>query len=221
MTGLNLILLGPPGAGKGTQAARLRDELGVTYLATGDLLRRHRAEDTALGRRAARYMTAGRLVPDRLVISMLLDALGSASPRGFLLDGFPRTTTQAEALEAALDTASLRLTAVLLIDAPDDVIVERISGRLTCPQGHVFHRQSDPPARAGICDHDGERLVTRDDDRPDTVRSRLEVYHAETEPLVAYYKSRGLLRTFDGTQPPGDVLASIRTALGLEPARHR
>ena len=155
MTDLNLVLLGPPGAGKGTQAARLRDDLDLPYLSTGDLLRRHRAKGTELGLQAASYMAEGRLVPDELVISMLMDAVENGPPHGFLLDGFPRTVVQADALEAALTEAGTALRAVLLIDAPDEVIIERISGRLTCPRGHVFHAEHSPPAVEGVCDHDG------------------------------------------------------------------
>ena len=161
----------------------------LPYLSTGDLLRRHRAKGTDLGLQAASYMAEGRLVPDDLVISMLMHAVENGPPHGFLLDGFPRTIVQADALEAALErggTAGHR--AVLLIDAPDEVIIERISGRLTCPHGHVFHIQNAPPQRAGICDHDGEPLAQRDDDHPETVRRRLEVYHEQTEPLVSHYR---------------------------------
>jgi adenylate kinase len=215
MTDLNLVLFGPPGAGKGTQAARLRDDLGLPYLSTGDLLRRHRAKGTELGLQAAGYMAEGRLVPDELVISMLMDAVQDGPPHGFLLDGFPRTTVQADALEAALDRAGTALRAVLLIDAPDTVIVERISGRLTCARGHVFHVQNSPPVRAGVCDHDGEPLTQRDDDLPETVRRRLAVYHELTEPLVAHYEQRGLLCRVDGTRAPAEVFDTIRAVLGL------
>src|SRR5687768_3800138 len=146
---MNLVLLGPPGAGKGTQAARLRDELQLPYLSTGDLLRRHRAKGTALGLAAAEYMDQGQLVPDELIITMLMDAV-NGPPRGFLLDGFPRTVVQAEALERSLDAAGSRLRAVVLVEVPDQVIVGRISGRLTCPYGHVYHAQVSPPVRAGV-----------------------------------------------------------------------
>jgi adenylate kinase len=185
---LNLILLGPPGAGKGTQAARLRDEFGLTHVSTGDLLRRHRAERTDLGLEAAEFMTSGRLVPDSLVIAMLVRELQDAD--GVLLDGFPRTIAQAEALEEVLERAGRTLTATVLIDVPDHVVVERITGRATCADG--------PP---------------RDDDRPATVRRRLAVYHKQTVPLVAYYAERGLLVTVDGARTPADVAEEIATAL--------
>jgi adenylate kinase len=186
MTDLNLVLLGPPGAGKGTQAERPRDDLDLCHLATGDLLRQHRAEGTALGRRAAAYMDAGGLVPDELVVTMLLDALPDdvqAGRRGFLLDGFPRTIAQADMLDGALRRTGLALTAVVMLAADDEVIVERLSGR------------------------------GRSDDTPETVRRRLAVYHEATVPLVDYYEALGLLRRVDGTRPPDEVTAAIRAAL--------
>lgn len=221
MTDLNLVLLGPPGAGKGTQAALLRDLLGLPYLSTGDLLRRHRAKQTPLGREAARFMDAGTLVPDDLVISMLMDAVTDGPPQGFLLDGFPRTVGQADALDVALDDAQTALRAVLLIDLPSEIIVGRIAGRLTCPRGHVFHVRNSPPAHDGICDHDGERLTQRDDDRADTVRRRLEVYRETTAPLAGYYEERGLLCRIDGTREPDEVFDAICDALDLKVGRRR
>jgi adenylate kinase len=215
---MNLILLGPPGGGKGTQAERLREAYGLTHLSTGDLLRRHRAEGTELGRRAAAYMTSGRLVPDALVTAMLVEALAEAAA-GFLLDGFPRTIPQADALGAALDEAGQPLTAVMLLDVPDDVIVDRISGRVTCPHGHVYHVHSQPPATAGVCDHDGEPVARRDDDHPETVRRRLDVYAEQTAPLVDYYDARGLLLRVDGTRPTGEVYDSLCAALSAKNAR--
>ena len=185
----------------------------MTHLATGDLLRRHRSDGTDLGRQAEYYMSAGRLVPDALVTAMLVAALAETPSTGFLLDGFPRTIPQAEALHAALETAGEPLTAVVLLDVPDDVIVERIAGRLTCPHGHVFHAHSQPPARDGVCDRDGEPLLQRDDDRPETVRRRLEVYRSQTAPLADYYEARGLLRRVDGTLPELDVYREICATL--------
>jgi adenylate kinase len=212
MTDANLALLGPPGAGKGTQAQRLCAELALRHLATGDLLRRHRAKGTDLGRRAAAHMDAGRLVPDDLVVSMLLDALPDGR-EAFLLDGFPRTLGQADLLGAALHDAGIALAAVVQIAVPDELIVERLSGRVTCPQGHVFHLRTAPPARAGICDHDGEPLERREDDHPETVRRRLGVYHEATAPLVDYYETNGLLRRVDGTRRPDEVFRAIRAQL--------
>ena len=163
-------------------------------------------------------MTLGRLVPDELVISMLLQELDAAGPGGFLLDGFPRTTAQAYALDRPLGKAGRRLTAALFLDAPDAVIVERLSGRLTCPRGHVFNARTQPPARPGVCDHDGEPLSVHDDDRAETVRRRLDVYHEVTEPLVGYYEERGVLHSFNGLSTPDAVSEAIRGSLGLAPA---
>jgi len=202
---LNLILLGPPGAGKGTQAARLRDHFDLRYIATGDLLRDHRARETDLGHRAARYMKTGRLVPDELVTAMVDEEIHDAGRGGFLLDGYPRTLAQADALDTALEASGRRLTAAILIDVPDDELVERIGGRRQCPKGHVYHVRYDPPGSEGICDHDGLALLQRDDDNPETVRKRLQVYHRETEPLVQRYTDRGLLRRIDGSLSPDEV----------------
>jgi adenylate kinase len=211
---MNLVLLGPPGAGKGTQAARLRDELGLSHLSTGDLLRRHRADATALGRAASDYMDRGQLVPDELVISMLMAAVDEP-PRGFLLDGFPRTLVQAEALDRRLEAAGSRLNAVVLVDVPDRMIVRRISGRLTCPYGHVYHTEASPPVRAGVCDRDGTALLRRDDDQPETVRRRLFDYHESTAPLVGFYERRQILVRVDGSPAPSAVLDAIRAALSV------
>jgi adenylate kinase len=210
---MNLMLLGPPGGGKGTQAARLREEFELTHLATGDLLRRHRAEGTALGREAAEYMSSGRLVPDALVTSMLIAALEEAPAQGFLLDGFPRTVPQADALADALEEAGRPLTAVVLLEVDDAVIVERISGRVTCPDGHVFHLASRPPAVDGECDHACGAVTRRDDDHPDTVQRRLDVYAEQTAPLAGYYGERGLLVRVDGDRPEADVYDSILASL--------
>jgi adenylate kinase len=209
---LNLILIGPPGAGKGTQAARLRDDFGLTHIATGDLLRAHRERATDLGLRAARYMAEGRLVPDELVTEMIGEEIDSA-PGGFLLDGFPRTPGQADALDRVLEEHGRPLSAVLLIDVPDDVLVERISGRRLCPDGHVYHVKYNPPAREGVCDIDGTPLTQREDDKPETVRKRLEVYHRETEPLVERYEHHGTLYRVDGTRSPDEVHAQLRDVL--------
>ena len=197
----NLILLGPPGCGKGTQAARLVEALGVCHVSTGDLLRCHRAEGTELGRQATEYMNAGKLVPDDLVIAMLVEEMGDTDADGFLLDGFPRTLAQAD----ALDASGIKLYEVLLIDVPDDVIIERISGRLTCPGGHVFHERTHPPERPGVCDVCGAPLTRRGDDRAEAVRQRLETYREQTEPLVGRYVEAGLLRRVDGTRSPDEV----------------
>jgi adenylate kinase len=210
---LNLILLGPPGAGKGTQATRLQQDFNLPYIGTGDLLREHRAQETELGRRAAEYMDAGELVPDELVVAMILAKVEDEGDDGFLLDGFPRNTTQADALAEALERAGRRLTAVLLVDVPDELLVRRLSGRRQCRNGHVYHLESDPPKHEGHCDQDGLPLFQREDDREETIRRRLETYHEQTEPLIDYYDERGLLRRFDGSRSPVQVHDHIRATL--------
>jgi adenylate kinase len=210
---LNLILLGPPGAGKGTQAARLSDDFGLPYIGTGDLLREHRREQTELGRQAEEFMAAGHLVPDDLVIAMILEKIADEGDDGFLLDGFPRTIPQADALGDEMEKRSRRLTAALLIEAPDEVVVERLSGRRQCSNGHLYHVNYDPPKHDNRCDQCGRPLVQRDDDRPEAIRERLEVYHELTEPLKDYYDERGLLRRFDGTRDKVEVHDHIRATL--------
>jgi adenylate kinase len=210
---LNLILLGPPGAGKGTQAARLRDDFGLPYIGTGDLLREHKANATELGEKAKEYMAKGELVPDELVIEMILEKVEDEGDDGFLLDGFPRSVPQADALNDALERKGRRLTAALLIEAPDEVVVERISGRRVCGNGHVYHVKYDPPKHDEVCDQDGKPLSQRDDDREDAVRARLAVYHRTTEPAIDYYEDNGLLRRFDGTRGVTEVHDHIRATL--------
>jgi adenylate kinase len=210
---LNLILLGPPGAGKGTQAGRLRDDFGLPYIGTGDLLREHKANATELGEKAKEYMAKGELVPDDLVIEMILEKVEDEGDDGFLLDGFPRSVPQADALADALERKGRRLTAALLIEAPDDVVVERISGRRVCSTGHVYHVKYDPPKHDDVCDQDGKPLIQRDDDKPETVKKRLDVYHRETSPLIDYYDDKGLLRRFDGTRDKTEVHDHIRATL--------
>jgi adenylate kinase len=213
MSELNLILLGPPGAGKGTQAGRLREDFGLPYIGTGDLLREHRQNQTELGVAAQKYMDNGDLVPDDLVIAMILEKVEEDGPDGFLLDGFPRTIGQADALARELDGMGRRLTAALLIEAPDDVLVKRLSGRRQCSAGHLYHVEYDPPKHDGVCDQDGKPLTQRSDDRPDAISKRLKTYHAQTEPLIGYYDERGLLRRFDGTRDKTEVHDHIRATL--------
>lgn len=215
MSELNLILFGPPGAGKGTQAARLQEDFRLPYVATGDILRAAVKDGTDLGVQAKRFMDAGELVPDELVIDLIVDRIGADDARdGFILDGFPRTRAQADALGAAFDRLGRRITAVLLIDVPDEDLVRRISGRrVSVKTGRPYHVETDPPKHEGRCDVDGSRLVQRDDDKPEVVKKRLEVYHAETEPLVSYYDDRGLLRRIDGTRSPTEVHDHVRAVL--------
>ncbi|MEI2701306.1 MAG: adenylate kinase [Baekduia sp.] len=214
MSQLNLILMGPPGAGKGTQAERLTEDFGLPYYATGDLLRAAVREGTELGREAKKYMDAGDLVPDEVVIGMIVEALGTDEAEdGFLLDGFPRTVPQADALGRALEQLGRRLNGVLLIEAPDEEIERRISGRRVSENGRVYHVEFDPPKTEGVCDVDGSALIQRDDDKPETVRKRLAVYHEQTTPLIAYYEDLGLLHSFDGSPPPAQVYEHLRATV--------
>jgi adenylate kinase len=213
---LNLILLGPPGAGKGTQAERLRDDFGLPHIATGDILRAEVAEGSELGREASRYMDAGELVPDAVIVEMITQRVAAGDARdGFLLDGFPRNEEQAHALEQALASSDRRLTAVLLIEVPDDELVRRLAGRRVCVKNpsHIYHVEFDPPKHVDVCDQDGSRLIQREDDSEETIRRRLEVYHAQTEPLIAYYDQAGLLRRFDGRRDADEVHGHLRATV--------
>jgi adenylate kinase len=211
----NLILLGPPGAGKGTQAERLQADFALAHISTGDMLRAQVAQGTKLGREAEKYMKAGELVPDEVILGMIRHRIGEQDAReGFLLDGFPRNTSQAGALAATLTDSGRRLTGVLLIDVPDAEVVRRLAGRRVCQKsGHIYHIEFDPPKREDMCDQDGSRLIQREDDKEETIRRRLEVYARQTAPLIDYYENAGLLRRFDGTRDPDEVNDHIRATV--------
>jgi adenylate kinase len=214
MAELNLILLGPPGAGKGTQAERLQEDFPLAYIATGDMLRAAVKEQTELGKEAKAYMDRGELVPDELIIAVILDRLGEQDTSdGFLLDGFPRTAKQAEALDEALRKVDRRLSAALLIEVPEDDLVRRLSGRRVCPNGHTYHLEHNPPKNDEVCDVDGEPLSQREDDREETVRKRLQVYRDQTAPLIDYYDEHDILHRFDGTRSPTEVHDHLRATI--------
>jgi adenylate kinase len=215
MVETNLILMGPPGAGKGTQAERLMEDFGLAHISTGDMLRAQVARQTELGRKAQEYMNAGELVPDEVILGMIGQRIDEQDAReGFLLDGFPRNTSQADALAATLAESDRRLTGVLLIDVPDTEVIRRLAGRRVCAKGgHVYHVEFDPPKREGVCDQDGSRLIQREDDREETIRRRLDVYARQTAPLIDYYENAGLLRRFDGQRNPDEVHDHIRATV--------
>jgi adenylate kinase len=214
MSELNLILLGPPGAGKGTQAERLQEDFPLAYIATGDMLRQAVKDETELGKEAKAYMDRGDLVPDEVIIRVILDRLAEPDTAdGFVLDGFPRTDQQAKALDEALDKVDRRLNAALLIEVPEDDLVRRLSGRRVCPNGHTYHLDHNPPKNDEVCDVDGEPLKQRDDDREETVRKRMQVYREQTAPLIEYYDERGLLHRFDGTRSPTEVHDHLRATI--------
>jgi adenylate kinase len=212
---LNLILLGPPGSGKGTQGEGLQEDLRLPYYATGDILRAAVREGTEIGKQAKEYMDRGDLVPDEVIIGVIGERVeGEEAGDGFILDGFPRTVPQAEALEAEMNKLGRKMTAAILIEVPEEEIVRRLGGRRTCEQeGHVFHVEFNPPKEEGVCDVDGSALVVREDDKPDVIEKRLEHYHTKTEPLIDYYEDRGILQKVDGDRDPDDVAEQIRGLL--------
>jgi adenylate kinase len=209
---MNLIFLGPNGAGKGTQARLLQERHGIPQIATGDMLRAAIASNSPLGQEAARYVRAGDLVPDAVMIGIVAERLAS-EPNGFVLDGFPRTIPQAEALDAVLAGMGKRLDRVIYFDVDEATLIRRLSGRQLCrANGHIYNVHSRPPKTPGICDIDGSPLYSREDDRPETVRRRLRVYHEQTEPLLAFYRVRGL---FSALNAEGDVEEIYRNLLDL------
>jgi len=207
-----VIMLGPQGAGKGTQAHRLSAALGLPHVSTGDLFRAQKNASTELGEKVRGYLDSGNLVPDEITIEMLFERVSAADcAGGYLLDGFPRTHAQAEALAGRFAEDDEVTALNLAID--DDVIVKRVSGRLVCESGHVFHVEVAPPAAEGICDTCGKDLFRREDDQPDVVEKRLSVYHQQTKPLVEYYTKQGVLRSVDGDQSPDTVFEDLRRQL--------
>lgn len=216
MPELNLILLGPPGSGKGTQGERLQEDYRLPYYATGDILRAAVKEGTELGKKAKEYMDRGDFVPDEVIIGVIGERVQSEDASdGFILDGFPRTAPQAEALDEEMEDLGRKITAVILIEVPEEEIIRRLAGRRTC-QGdppHVYHVEFDPPEKEGVCDIDGTELMVREDDKPEVIRHRLEQYHQKTEPLIAYYEEQGILHRVDGAQPPEEVEEKIRALI--------
>ncbi len=207
---MKLILLGAPGAGKGTQAKWIREEYGIPHISTGDILRKNVAEGTELGKEAKKYMDEGKLVPDELIIGMVKERLAQEDcKKGFILDGFPRTIRQAEELEKITD-----IDAVLNIHVPFDKLIERITGRRSCPKcGAVYHIKYNPPKKEGICDVCGTPLIQRDDDKEETVKNRLKTYEEQTAPLIEYYEKKGKLITVEGQEKVEDTIALVREAL--------
>ncbi|MBA2522973.1 MAG: adenylate kinase [Solirubrobacterales bacterium] len=215
MSELNLILLGPPGSGKGTQGERLQEDFRLPYYATGDILRAAVREGTELGRTAQEYMDRGDLVPDEVIIGVIGERVQQPETGdGFILDGFPRTVGQADALGEEMENLNRSITAALLIDVGDEEVIRRLGGRRTCVKnGHIFHVEFDPPKNEDVCDVCGARLIVREDDKPDVIRHRLATYQEKTKPLVAFYEERGLLKRVDGSLQPDEVSNRIRALL--------
>ena len=209
---MKIIMLGAPGAGKGTQAKQIADKYGVPHISTGDIFRANIKNGTELGKKAKEYMDQGLLVPDELTCDLVMDRIVQDDCKnGFILDGFPRTIPQAEALTAALE----KIDYAIDVDVPDENIVNRMSGRRACLNcGATYHLISIPPKVEGICDRCGSEIVLREDDKPETVQKRLKVYHEQTQPLIDYYKNQGILKSVDGTQPMDEVFKAIVTILG-------
>jgi len=206
---MRVVLLGAPGAGKGTQCKSLVDRYGLLHLSSGDILRRHRAEGSELGKKAQSYMDSGALVPDDLIIEMMMGEIANA-PSGVILDGFPRTVAQAEALDKAMTEGGQKIDAVLNLELDDGVVAGRMTGRRSCPKcGAVYHVENLKPQVDGVCDKDGTELVQRPDDSLDVVAKRLETYHQQTEPLVDYYRDNGTIYDIDADKEPDLVKVSV------------
>jgi adenylate kinase len=209
---LNLILLGPPGSGKGTQGERLQEDFRLPYYATGDILRAAVKEETEVGKQAKEFMDRGDLVPDEVIIGVIAERLQrDEASDGFILDGFPRTLPQAEALDEKMSELRREITAVILIDASEDEVLRRLGGRRTCEKNpsHIYHLEFDPPEKEGVCDIDGGELIVRDDDKPEVIKNRLAQYREKTEPLIEYYDQRGILNRVNGEQSPDEVEEKI------------
>ena len=213
---MKIIMLGAPGAGKGTQAKMIADKYSVPHISTGDIFRANIKEGTELGQKAKGYMDAGELVPDSLVVDLVVDRLSwEDAKNGYVLDGFPRTIPQAEALTEALKKNGEKVDFAIDIEVPDDNIVNRMSGRRACLNcGATYHVVTIPPQKDGICDKCGESLVQRDDDKEETVKNRLDVYHKQTQPLIDYYNNEGVLKEVDGTMSMEEVFDAIALILG-------
>ena len=212
---MKIIMLGAPGAGKGTQAARIAEKQNIPHISTGDIFRANIKNGTELGKKAKQYMDEGQLVPDSLTVELLLDRVKNDDCKnGYVLDGFPRTIPQAEALEDALSKLGESIDRAINVDVPDEAIVDRMSGRRSCPNcGKVYHVKYTPPKKEGVCDSCGGNLVLRDDDKAETVQKRLTVYHDQTQPLIDFYEKKGVLRTVDGTLDPDKVFQAIEETL--------
>ena len=213
---MRIIMLGAPGAGKGTQAKRIAEKYNVPHISTGDIFRENIKNGTELGNKAKAYMEAGDLVPDELVLELIMDRFEKEDcENGYVLDGFPRTIPQAEALDAALEEKGQNIDNVIDVDVPDENIIKRMAGRRTCAHcGAIFHLEHMPPKIEGKCDQCGGHLMMREDDQPETVLARLETYHEQTQPLIDYYTNKGILKTVDGTKDMLEVFGDIVSILG-------
>ena len=213
---MKIIMLGAPGAGKGTQAKKLSEKYGIPHISTGDIFRANIKNNTELGQKAKGYMDAGQLVPDELVVDLVVDRIKEKDCfKGFILDGFPRTIPQAEALDYALNNQNEKIDYAINVEVPDENIIDRMSGRRACVAcGGTYHIKYNPTKKEGICDACGGELILRDDDKPETVKQRLEVYHTQTQPLIDYYTKEGILKEVDGTQDLQKVFDDITAILG-------
>lgn len=213
---MKIIMLGAPGAGKGTQAKQIAAKYNIPHISTGDIFRANIKEGTALGMEAKSYMDKGELVPDELTVKILLDRVANDDCKnGYVLDGFPRTIPQAEVLNDAVTKLNDRIDYAINVDVPDENIIRRMSGRRACVKcGATYHIVNVPPKKEGICDECGEKLIIRDDDKEDTVKARLATYHAQTQPLIEYYNRKNILKEVDGTKDMNDVFADIVKILG-------